>query len=169
MSRTGIRGTQIIDGTIQSIDIEDGGIWREDLNITSTGKAVIRKLVNDFGIAISYDGVDSGTGDVTVELDLDDHKAIDQLVHALAEDSYTEITYNGAYPWRVDSEITYTDSGKTTKIRERNYTYNSTYFWRVDSEEIKQYDGVGSLVETLTKTYTYSSITKLTTVDEALS
>jgi hypothetical protein len=56
MPPTVIRGTQVLDGTIQ----------RPDLDVTTAGKAVVAKLVQGTGIVLSSTGADSGTGDVTV-------------------------------------------------------------------------------------------------------
>jgi hypothetical protein len=51
---------------VRSLQIEDQGIWREDLNTTTSGKAIITKIVAGTGISISSTGVDDGTGDVTI-------------------------------------------------------------------------------------------------------
>lgn len=48
--------------------IGDETIVRADLNITTTGSAVIRRLIQGTGITISSTGVDTGTGDVTVSI-----------------------------------------------------------------------------------------------------
>jgi len=56
MPVTTVRGAQILDGTVQ----------RVDLDATTVGAAVIRKIVQGTGITISSTGADSGTGDVTV-------------------------------------------------------------------------------------------------------
>ncbi len=56
MPPTVIRGTQVLDGSIQ----------RSDLDVSTTGKAVVAKLVQGTNITLSSTGVDSGTGDVTV-------------------------------------------------------------------------------------------------------
>jgi hypothetical protein len=56
MAQTLIRGTQVLDGSIQ----------RPDLDTTTAGKAVIAKIVQGSGISLSSTGADSGTGDVTV-------------------------------------------------------------------------------------------------------
>ena len=74
----------------------------------------------------------------------------DNLDYNVAEDSYTELTYSTN---KVTDVIIWTDSGKTTKIRETNLTYTGN---KVTTEVIKQYDEVGSLVQTLTNTYVYS-------------
>lgn len=46
------------------------GVQRDDLDITSTGQAVVRKLVQGTGITLNSSGVDAGTGDVTVALNI---------------------------------------------------------------------------------------------------
>jgi len=56
MAITQVRGTQVLDGSVQ----------RTDLDVTTAGQAVIRKIVQGAGITISSTGADSGTGDVTV-------------------------------------------------------------------------------------------------------
>src|SRR5258707_15195890 len=56
MAATVIRGTQVLDGTIQ----------RADIDVSTVGQSVTRKLVQGAGITLSSTGADSGTGDVTV-------------------------------------------------------------------------------------------------------
>jgi hypothetical protein len=58
MSRTQISGFLI----------EDSSVGRPDINTTISGQALITKLLVGSGINISYTGVDSGTGDVTISL-----------------------------------------------------------------------------------------------------
>lgn len=53
---------------IRSKDILDGGVKREDINTTISGRAIITKLIAGHGIGLTSTGVDSGTGDVTVTL-----------------------------------------------------------------------------------------------------
>lgn len=79
------------------------------------------------------------------------HRALDQLVHDIAEDAYTEYTY-GLFG-RLDNETTWTDSGKTTKIRETQFTYTGT---RVTEIVTIQYDAAGLEVERVTDTITYA-------------
>jgi hypothetical protein len=76
------------------------------------------------------------------------HRAHDQLVHRVAEDSHHEIIRSGG---KVTGEIWWTDVGKTIKIREVNYTRSEG---KVTVEEWKQYDDLSVLLETLTITYT---------------
>jgi len=51
---------------VHSAQIADGNVTRDDLNTTDSGKAVVCKIVQGSGIAISSTGADSGTGDVTI-------------------------------------------------------------------------------------------------------
>jgi hypothetical protein len=53
---------------IRSRQLENDGIWREDLNISTSGKAVIRRAVAGTGITLSSTGADAGTGDVTINI-----------------------------------------------------------------------------------------------------
>jgi len=57
MAQTQLRGTQVLDGSVQ----------RSDLNVTTAGQAVIRKVLpTNSSIAITSTGADSGTGDVSL-------------------------------------------------------------------------------------------------------
>jgi hypothetical protein len=171
MSRTQLKGSQILENTIQSIDIEDGGIWREDLNTTSTGKAIVTKLVAGADISLDSTGVDDGTGEVTINftsstggITATQHRLLDQLVHEIAENSYCEIERTGG---RVSSVLYYTDSGKSTKIREINYTRT---VGRISQIEVIQYNSGGSPItgETYTGTITRSG-GRIQSIDWVLS
>jgi hypothetical protein len=56
MPQTVIRGTQILNNTVQ----------RQDLDTSTVGQALVTKIVQGAGITLSSTGADSGTGDVTV-------------------------------------------------------------------------------------------------------
>jgi hypothetical protein len=56
MAQTVIRGTQILNNTVQ----------RQDLDTGTVGQAVVTKLIQGTGITLSSTGADAGTGDVTV-------------------------------------------------------------------------------------------------------
>jgi hypothetical protein len=56
MPVTGLRGRQI----------KDGDVFRNDINTTTSGSAVITKIIAGTNITISSTGVDAGTGDVTI-------------------------------------------------------------------------------------------------------
>lgn len=86
------------------------------------------------------------------------HREYDHLVHNIAEDSYDEVTYTGA---QVTNLTTWTDSGKTTKIREEQYTYTGS---KIDTVTVIQYDAAGVEVERYVETYTYTG-SKITSID----
>jgi len=52
--------------TIRGQQVKDGDIGREDLNTTTGGRAVVRKVIAGSNLTISSTGADSGTGDVTI-------------------------------------------------------------------------------------------------------
>lgn len=56
MAQTLLRGEQVTDGSIK----------RDDLNVSTAGQAVIRKVIAGTNISLTYTGTDSGTGDVTI-------------------------------------------------------------------------------------------------------
>lgn len=51
----------------RSEQIRDGEVKRADLNTTTTGSAVITKIIAGTNISITSTGVDAGTGDVTID------------------------------------------------------------------------------------------------------
>jgi hypothetical protein len=170
MARTGVTGDQVQDSTLTGDDILDGSIGREDLNITSTGRAVVRKILAGAGVSLVSSGIDAGTGDVEITIATSaglvpiTHRALDQLVHELAETSYCEI---GRTNGRVSSAIYYETASKLKKIREILYTRTSG---RVTQVVIKQYDSSGVLIvgETLTGTIT-RTLGRVSSVDWVLS
>jgi len=91
-----------------------------------------------------------------------EHETLDTLVHDINESSYDEITRSGR---RIVNVTTWTDSSKTLKIREIAMTYTGS---RLTQAVTRQYDASGSVVQTLTETFTYiggsrrvSSITRV--------
>lgn len=111
-----------------------------DLNGITNGQGIAyNSTTKQFAPHTFAGGYDSAT-----------HRAEDQLVHEIAEDSYTETEETAG---KTTAVRTYTDSGKTLKIREEEYTYTGG---KVTTIVTKQYDGAGTLVETYTETLTYS-------------
>jgi uncharacterized protein involved in outer membrane biogenesis len=55
---------------IRSTQIRDGEVKRQDLNTADSGSAVITKVISGANIGISSTGVDAGTGDVTIALNI---------------------------------------------------------------------------------------------------
>jgi hypothetical protein len=70
---------------IQSEQLGDDGVCREDLNISIPGRAVVRRIVQGAGIILSSDGVESGTGDVTISI-------VDKLKKGQAEVDFSRQT-----------------------------------------------------------------------------
>lgn len=87
-----------------------------------------------------------GGGGITEE----EHRQLNQLVHELDEDFYQEFTYNGN---KVTNVTVWTDSSKTTKVREEQYSYSGNM---VSEIATIQYDESGVEVERLTETFAYS-------------
>lgn len=54
---------------ISSNDIGDECVKRDDLNETTPGQAVTKRIIAGVGININETGVDTGTGDVTINAD----------------------------------------------------------------------------------------------------
>lgn len=46
------------------------GVQRDDIDVATTTKALITKVIQGTGVSISSSGVDSGTGDVTVNINI---------------------------------------------------------------------------------------------------
>lgn len=136
-------GDARIDGYIELSDTTAPGN-------PSDGEGRLYKKTGDDGLFWLPDSGGSEV-DLTGGFSSEAHRTLDQFTHALDEDYYEEYTYTGNY---VSNVTVWTNSGKTLKIREYDYTYSGG---RVSTEVAKQYNGVGTLVETLTYTYTYSS------------
>lgn len=51
---------------VRSGQLKDGDVKRVDMDITTAGQAVATKIVAGTNVTITYTGVDSGTGDVTI-------------------------------------------------------------------------------------------------------
>lgn len=92
------------------------------------------------------------------------HRSLDQLVHSVVENSYEEYVYSGN---KVSSIIVWTNSSKTTKIREEIFTYTGN---RVTKIETKQYDGSGTLItgESMTEDLNYTG-SKLDDIDRTVA
>jgi len=79
------------------------------------------------------------------------HEALDTLVHNIAESSFEEATYAGPFN-RLSNVTIWTDSTKTTKVREVSFTYTGA---RVTTVVTIQYDEFGIAQDTLTESITY--------------
>lgn len=144
-----VMGDAEIDGYIELLDTSAP-------TNPGAGRGRLYKKTGDDGVFWLPDAAGAEV-DLTDKVSEANHRLLDTLTHELDEDYYEEYTYSGNY---VSADIVWTDSGKTTKIREYTYTYDTGKM--VGSVE-KQYNGSGTLVETLTKTYTWTG-SKLTSV-----
>lgn len=171
MARTKIDGhDQIQEESIDGHEIQNGTICLEDMNQTSTGSAVVVRVLTSTGLLSAYTGAAPGSGTVTIALSTSagltavTHRGLDQLVHNIAETSYYEVTRSGT---QITKEIWWTTAGKTIKIREIDYTYSGAF---VSQLVTKQYDALGNLVigETLTETITRAGV-NITSVASVLS
>ncbi len=80
------------------------------------------------------------------------HRALDQLVHNVAETSYIEPTYTNNRPTLITE---WTSVAKTTKIREYTITYSGGL---VSQVSVQQYDSSGVTIvgEQLTSVPSYT-------------
>jgi hypothetical protein len=120
---------------------------------------------NDSGDLVTYFGgqvvsLTAGGSGITPTT----HRNLDQLVHDIAEDNYTEITRVAG---KVTNVTVWTDNLKTTKIRETQITRTAGKVTQV--VEI-QYDGAGVVIVGETKTTTITRTAgKVTSLDEVMS
>lgn len=114
------------------------------------------RIETDGAGSMIFNDVDAGTYSLS---DLssgtsENHRSLDQLVHNIAETSYTEPTYNGNnQPIAI---TVWTDSGKTIKRYEELITYTSGVATQVIA---RRYDGTTNNVvvgETITLTPSYT-------------
>jgi len=74
-----------------------GGVQRDDIDVTTSTKSLITKVIQGTGLSISSTGADAGTGDVTINLG----------INGLTEDTSPDLT--------SDYIATYDNSGATHK------------------------------------------------------
>lgn len=145
------------EGYEQPIDVVNDGIAAGGFypQTASPGNLAVGMERDGGGNLVLKDGV---TGSKTLAqlvaasgLTSSTHRALDQLVHDLAETVYIEVTRASG---QVTDVIAWTNSGKTVKIRGVTITRTSG---QVSSVVEKQYDAAGALLETLTSTITRAS------------
>ena len=79
------------------------------------------------------------------------HETLDTLVHSVEENSYEEVIYFGT-PARISNVITWTDVGKSTKIREQTYTYSGIRVFEIIES---QFDALGDILYAVTESISY--------------
>jgi len=105
----------------------------EGLSADNPGEVVFTGGAFSMRDAVGVFDPRSGGGGITEA----QHENLDTLVHWLSEDNYQEVVRSGG---KVTSVINWTDSGKTTKIRELVITRSSG---KVSQMDFIQYDGSG--------------------------
>lgn len=127
------RGTA--DPDVALVAGNEGDIYQRTL--TSTGNTYV-----------NTDGTTTGW-EVLITPPL--HRALDQLVHNVAETSFMQVVRSGG---QVTEVVYWTDSGMTTRIRDTSITRSGG---QVSTIVERQYNASGSVVQTLTGTVTRSS------------
>jgi hypothetical protein len=131
--------------SIQSDSSDDATV--EITRTNTTNKMTFKDAENTTPVPLT--DLVAGAGGLTSA----SHETEDVLVHLIAETSHFDLTYNGSGD--LTSAIYYTDSGKTTKIREYALTYNEDD--DVSQVVETQYDSGGSWNEKVTYVITYDS------------
>jgi hypothetical protein len=79
-----------------------------------------------------------------------EHRALDQLVHLVAEDSFDNYTYISLH--RISNITTWTNSSMTQKIREKQISYDGIVVSQITNI---QYNSSGTEVERMVEDFTY--------------
>lgn len=108
-------------------------------------------------LSLTDDTSSSLTG---VFLTEEDHENIDSLVHALSEDSYTEIVRDSQ---QKVTEVNISTSLGGTDVRQIEITRDSN--GKVIQTVEQQFDGSGTLIQTLTTDITRDGTGKVTSID----
>jgi hypothetical protein len=130
VARTRINGAQVEDGTIK----------RADLDVSTAGEAVVRKVLPGFEMSFSSTGPDIGTGDVTV---------------SKKEYLGKTLTYNG----NVLSSISfYSDAAKTQLYKTLTFIRSSGVLTSIELR-----NSSNTLIATKTLQYTSNVLTGVVT------
>lgn len=136
MGKTQIRGEEVGDGTV----------CREDLNVTTSGRSVIRKIIETArsGIKIlSSSGIDAGTGDVSLKVDTDIFAPVDNGT------TFGQMLYWNGSKWIASSagKLKYDETGGVATLNLGKVTIDGVdYQIFVDGTTIgAQFYGITSL------------------------
>lgn len=129
---------------------EEGTIY-EDVGVAATAQGEVRYVGGSFSLYDSLGAFNPRSGGSGITEG--QHENLDTLTHLLAESCYEEPTYTDG---QVSALTWWTNSGKTTKVREEVYTRSAG---QVSQIVIRQFDGAGTLVtaQTITKTVARSN------------
>ncbi len=159
---SGLNLQEVLDSIDDQIGVGgDGGVFLEDEGSSVAGGP--HTTLNFTGDRVSVSDQGGGEAQISISgLDATEHRDLDQLVHNLAQDAFKEYVYTGN---KVTSIIIWTDSNKTTKIRETQFSFSGN---KINSTIQIQYDPSGIEAERLTKTFSYSG-NRIVSVDEVLT
>ena len=127
---------------VRSHQILDEGIKRDDINISTEGQAIITKVIAGSGISLDSTGADTGTGDVTVNVNFTSNQSMnDNKLTDLATPSDANDAANKEY---VDSVV-----GSVDKF---DYDGDDLMPAALDSKFIFEFDGNDDLMPTISGT-----------------
>jgi hypothetical protein len=134
---------------------DEEGIYFEVGSISPVDNGEVR-YVDGQGFRFFEEGVEVGLAGQGISES--QHRALDTLIHDVAEDSYEELTYSGN---KVTNITIWTDAGKTLRVREEQITYSGN---KISQVVMIQYTAAGTIAEQITETLTYSGnqITSIT-------
>ncbi len=165
--RTQVNNVQIKNHSLTGADIVEGvGIFDETISYLVGEKVIWKSTLYKCIIPTTgkTEGDLSSTPDKDIQhwdeikIDGEAHRILDQLVHDISENCHTEIIRTSG---KVSNVIIWTNSLKTTKIREFTITRENN---KVQSVVSRQYTIDGLLIETYTQTISRTS-GKVTSID----
>lgn len=136
---------------LTSRQIKNNDVIRDDINITTSGQALVTKVNPSTGLTLdTYTGVDPGTGDVTLKLSTSGVTAgtygSDTLIPVIVVDTYGRITsVSTSTANTADTLATVTGRGATTStaITVTN-TITATAFYNSSDERLKDILSINS-------------------------
>lgn len=126
---------------------EIGNVQRNDLDITTTGEAIIRKVVAGTGISLSSTGVDAGTGDVTINAPT----TIGDTVTSGTAGSLLYLGTSGVLA-QDNTYLQYNPTSKTLKLRDAAYV-TSAGGWNADASSLQIGDSAVNTINSINGTY----------------
>ena len=132
-----------------------------DLTITRSAPATVTIETASTTVAIVAQAPAVVTIDAesTPPLSLGEHDVLDSLAHEIAETSETELAYDG--DGQLVRATVWASSARARKVREKLLTYAAGV---LTQSVTTQHDASGTVIVTLTKTFTYDGDGDLVTV-----
>lgn len=132
-----------------------------DLTITSSAPAtvVVETTSTSVEIVTQAPAVVTIDAESTPPLSLGQHDTLDSLAHEIAETSETELAYDG--DGQLVRSTVWASATRARKVREKLLTYAAGV---LTQSVTTQHDASGTVIVTLTKTFTYDGDGDLVTV-----